>query len=126
MNISGIRPFDGFYDYNKIAINELSNTKAPDQVKPAEQPAKESVKISQAEIDAARANQTFGAYDYANQYNPNATYDLKGATSDLKTLDVEKAISDMQKDQAIHQYQYFVGDNTSDAVAVRGTENFTL
>ena len=35
---------------------------------------------------------------------------MKGIDSDIETLDMEKAVSDMQKDQALMQYQYFVGD----------------
>ena len=34
-----------------------------------------------------------------------------GGDSDIRSLDVEKAISDMRKDQILQQYQYFVGDS---------------
>lgn len=35
-----------------------------------------------------------------------------GRDSDIRSLDVEKAISDMSKDQILQQYQYFVGSRT--------------
>lgn len=35
-----------------------------------------------------------------------------GRDSDIRSLDVEKAISDMRKDQILQQYQYFVGSRT--------------
>lgn len=35
-----------------------------------------------------------------------------GRDSDIHSLDVEKAISDMRKDQILQQYQYFVGSKT--------------
>ena len=35
-----------------------------------------------------------------------------GRNSDIHSLDVEKAISDMRKDQILQQYQYFVGSKT--------------
>lgn len=35
-----------------------------------------------------------------------------GRDSDIRSLDVEKAISDMCKDQILQQYQYFVGSKT--------------
>ena len=35
-----------------------------------------------------------------------------GRDSDIRSLDVEKAISDMRKDQILQQYQYFVGNKT--------------
>ena len=95
MNISGIRPVDGFYNYSSYGVNSASSVK------------------------------TFGAYDFASQYDPNATYSLKGKDSELKNLDVEKAISDMQRDEAIHQYQYFVGDRESNPVS-GGMEDFSL
>lgn len=61
---------------------------------------------------------------------PKATYDLKGADSDIRSLDVEKAVSDMQKDELIHQYQYFVGQDlaveASQTPSMRGAEDFSL
>ena len=38
------------------------------------------------------------------------SFEMKGKDSDIESLDIEKAVSDMQKDQALMQYQYFVGD----------------
>lgn len=35
--------------------------------------------------------------------------DLSGRGSDIRSLDVEKALSDMRKDELLQQYQYFVG-----------------
>ncbi len=124
MNISGIRPVDGFYDYNRIMsiapVAEPPKSEAEVEVKPVKSGP------SQEEIDAARAKQTFGQYDYAAQYDPTASYGLKGERSELKSLDVEKAISDMEKDQAIHQYQYFVGDKQQAGTTVSRFENFSL
>ena len=34
---------------------------------------------------------------------------LKGADSDISTLDVAKAVSDLDKDKVLQQYQHFVG-----------------
>ncbi len=132
MNISGIRPSVGFYDYNEIKRPDLT----PD-VRVLDDTAHADVNVvhRQPQIPVERsqeveARQTFGAYDYASQYNPEATYSLKGEESDIHSLDVEKAISDMRKDEVIHQYQYFVGQemgtNTSPASAMRGVEDFSL
>ena len=66
----------------------------------------------------------------SSQYEPKATYDLKGADSDIRSLDVAKAVSDMQKDELIHQYQYFVGQDlaveASQTPSMRGAEDFSL
>lgn len=127
MNISGIRPGIGFYNYNVDSIKGADNYEAPvADIKESESKAP----ISQEEIDAARSNQTYGSADFAKEYKANESYDMKGASSDLRTLDVEKAISDMQKDQMLSQYQYFVGEansmQASQAAQVRAVENFEL
>ena len=111
MNISGIRPTIGFYDYNEIKKTETVAAESVAASQPAGQVAENQPEKSpvQGRTPETEAKQTFGAYDYAAQYNPNATYSLKGAESDIHSLDVEKAVSDMQKDEVIHQYQYFVG-----------------
>lgn len=131
MNISGIRPVGGYYDYNEI--------KRTEQILPLETPeiptsdaGRQETEITAPQERSAEveARQTFGAYDYASQYNPDATYSLKGAESDIHSLDVEKAISDMRKDEVIHQYQYFVGQdlgaNVSQTPTIRGAEDFVL
>lgn len=42
-------------------------------------------------------------------FNKEESFDYIGSESSLANLDVQKAISDMQKDQILQQYQYFVG-----------------
>lgn len=123
MNISGIRPSAGFYDYNTIKSEELS----------AEQTQKTlTAQQSDAEQDAvmnveASAKPDTGAMDYANRYQPDATYDLKGADSELMSLDVEKAISDMKRDQVLQQYQFFIGESQAEQLLEsRNQENFLL
>ena len=39
------------------------------------------------------------------------TYDMIGSESDLNKLDMQKAISDMQKDKILQDYNYFVGSS---------------
>ena len=139
MNISGIRPSVGFYDYNGIKNSVVSEVSSPELSVPAQQinlssdvPQSDSQQAEDASAieKEVRARQTFGAYDYVSQYNPNATYDLKGADSDIRSLDVEKAVSDMRKDEVIHQYQYFVGQELGTQAAavpnMRGAEDFSL
>ena len=79
--------------------------------------------------------QTYNAFDYAKEYQPDETYELKGADSDLAGLDMQKAISDMEKDQVLQQYQYFVGTQDTGVKktpldtgisALRSGENFSL
>ena len=104
MNISGIRPSEGFYSYNSIKINELRNQ----QIAAAQEARSTQKSIDEPtaeEILDARAAQTFSSYDYASTYNPDEVYELKGADSDIASLDVKKAISDLDKDKVLEQYQ---------------------
>ncbi len=126
MNISGIRPSVGFYDENSIKIRQ--EYKIQDIEKSPLQHA--DVDNDIIGIDSANvSNQSFSSYDYANQYKPGEIYNLKGADSDIKSLDIEKAVDDMKKDSIIQQYQYFVSDKTTGTIGgedKRDMENFTL
>ena len=131
MNISGIRPSIGFYDQNSIRFNSEFGVQANENVElqaPVTEEAELDVSISEEDIAKARAGQTFGSYDFASQYKPDVAHELKGADSDIKNLDIEKAVNNMKKDTAIHRYQYFVQNkpNQEGAKPSRGTEDFSL
>lgn len=123
MNISGIRPSAGFYDYNTIKSEELS-AEQTQKTLTAQQSDTEQEAVMNVE---ASAKPDTGAMDYANRYQPDATYDLKGADSELMSLDVEKAISDMKRDQVLQQYQFFIGESQAEQLLEsRNQENFLL
>lgn len=136
MNVSGIRPYEGFYQYNSIKLNELRNQQiaAAQQETRAQEIDPEQAKRQEQEIAAFAAGQTFDSYDFAQQYKPDETFDLKGADSDIASLDISKAVSDLDKDQLLQQYQYFVGTDVSVSVkakepqdvVLRSGENFSL
>lgn len=118
MNISGIRPTAGFYSYNSIKINELRNQQLA--VTTQEKAVKKESVIEQ---DEAPVEQTFSSFDFAQTYKPDATYELKGEDSDVSGLDVEKTLSDLEKDKVLEQYQYFVGDRAQKVATDLNTEN---
>ena len=108
MNVSGIRPLIGYYrNQNAYQIAETEDV-SDDLVSQsaAKKPETESVS---SESDR-ELKQDFNASDLADQYDSRKNYDLKGKDSDIRSLDVEEAISNMQKDSIIKQYQYFVVD----------------
>lgn len=119
MNISGIRPSLGFYSYNSIKIDELRNQQLA--VTAQENAPKQEENLSHNE--QLPVEQNFTSYDYAKGYQPNETYELKGADSDITKLDVEKTLSDLAKDKVLEQYQYFVGDQARAIAADMNTEN---
>lgn len=134
MNISGMRPYAGFYEYNSIKAVELrsqqiaalQNASGDEGLSGGSQPQQQA---------PSKRPQTYNAFAYAKEYRPDETYELKGADSDLAGLDMQKAISDMEKDQVLQQYQYFVGTQDTgvkktsldtEISALRSGENFSL
>lgn len=124
MNISGIRIQAGFYDYNTIKNTQIREESVPDTVNAVGKDTRVT-EITETERDNKPDH---GAAEYAKQYQPDAEYDLKGIASDITSLDVEKAISDMKKDQVLEQYQFFVGERMSQTglLYIRPNENFSL
>lgn len=119
MNISGIRPSLGFYSYNSIKIDELRNQQLAVTAQ-GQAPMQEE---STGYKDQLPVEQNFTSYDYAKSYQPDETYELKGAESDISKLDVEKTMSDLEKDKVLEQYQYFVGDQAHAIAIDMNTEN---
>ena len=114
MTISGIRPYAGFYAYNSTKANELRAEQIAATQKASSVEAEEvSTETQSAAVQTPAPEQNFTAFDYAQNYRSDETYELKGKDSDLASLDMQKAISDLDKDQVLQQYQFFVGDKDS-------------
>lgn len=145
MNISGIRPHMGFYN-NKIEDGSRISDRQNREELQAEQiqSSSESIRDGQPDNRASQTasaagqeteqqeNRTSGTQDYADRYQPGVVYSLKGENSDLESLDVEQAISKMEKDQILRQYQFFVGEKKASIElqdnrnSQRAPEDFTL
>ena len=73
-------------------------------------------------LDDIKPRQNASLEDISLSLNEPKGFEMKGRDSDINSLDMEKAVSDMQKDQALMQYQYFVGDtnifNSEDGVVI--------
>ena len=134
MHFSGIRPTEGFYSYNINKIQEQRNQQIQEAQEQQNRAVAEEQKLQQEQQSEAvgAREQSFTAYDYAQNYVPEAVYELKGSESDIMSLDMEKAISSMQKDQLLMQYQFFVGSSRQDFInsenpeLLRPKENFEL
>lgn len=136
MNISGIRTSAGFYDYNIIRLNEVRSQQVREAKASEQEEAKsnEITAIETAEVSydtpVKPAGVDKGAEEFAKSYQPDAVYELKGVDSDITSLDMAKAISDLKKDQVLEQYQFFVGDSIAQEneklTAYRANENFYL
>ena len=136
MTISGIRPYAGFYEYNSIKANELRAEQIAATQEASSVEAEEvSTETQSAAIQTPAPEQNFTAFDYAQNYRSDETYELKGKDCDLASLDMQKAISDLDKNQVLQQYQLFVGDKDSVTAKmtidplermIRREESFTL
>ena len=83
----------------------------------------ESVQEMDLRLDSIKPRQNISLEDISLSLKENAPFEMKGRDSDISSLDMEKALSDMQKDQALMQYQYFVGDtnelmNNEDGIVI--------
>ena len=134
MNISGIGSYSG--SYNSIKINSLINNRQTAETSSGGQAQAvhsndQKLKEQRQQI---RANQNFNSSDYAKQYAPGKTYEMKGADSDLASLDESSDVSGSRKSQIMQQYQLFMGETQAQGTnkaamntqAVRGVENFAF
>ena len=94
---------------NNYRINEIPKAepvKPVEETKPAELKS-EPRKLDIQEIDRSYRNADIK--DVALSFNKGSDFSYIGSTSDIRSLDVEKAISDMQQDDVLKEYNYFVG-----------------
>ena len=66
-------------------------------------------KAEEATVPVERKNTALE--DVSLTFLKDDTYDMIGSESDLNKLDMQKAISDMQKDKILQDYNYFVGSS---------------
>lgn len=132
MNISGIGSYSS--SYNSIRINRLFNNQQTQSIQPQQSEPAARPQINPQEQQAVRAKQRLSSGDYAKQYESGKTYDLKGADSDITSLDASGAVADSQKSQIMQQYRMFMGETQAQGAnqsamnthAVRGVENFAF
>ena len=119
MGINGVNGIGRMQDYS-IPMPEY--TKQPAKTVVVEETGADSHVASSDQINPGKAGQ---AAEQTQKSSANAALDdisltfhkqddfgYIGRDSDIHSLDVEKAISDMRKDQILQQYQYFVGSKT--------------
>ncbi|CBK73884.1 hypothetical protein CIY_10280 [Butyrivibrio fibrisolvens 16/4] len=104
MNISGIRPSNGFYEKNSRKIGGPESSSPVEETKPVEDIA--PVINNDRDVAASLTISDAG----------------KAAAKNIKN-----AVINMEKDTSIHRYQYFVKDRQNIASSDdKGLENFSL
>ena len=126
MGINGINDYSnliGNYRIPSIPSVSVEEVKRQDEQRLSEEkqlrPVLEDVSLS------AKPRNDAALEDISLTFNKGDDYGYIGRDSDIYSLDVENAISDMQKDNILKQYQFFVGNtgvntivNNSDGVVV--------
>ena len=108
------------YEQDSLGQLQAQNQK---QVITADNSAPEASKMD-LRLDSIKPRREVNLEDISLSLNESASsFEMKGRQSDIDLLDMEKAVSDMQKDKALMQYQYFVGEsnpfvNTEDGIVI--------
>lgn len=129
MNITGIRPYEAIGQYSNRIENRTYAEKSNQIVRPQGEYLEEG--LYKTDDYDSRIRQTETALDYAKKYDATATYEMKGADSDLSRLDVMNEIPRAHRDEVLKQYQVFVGGNSSTETSKqdnvqRQLENFNI
>lgn len=113
-------------NYYVPTVPSISLEKLQEQNKQAEivvqsQPAED---IHEEALYSAPERKDAKLEDISLTFNKQERFEYIGQERDVQALDMKKAISDMQKDQILQKYQYFVGsakkplNNTSDGTVM--------
>lgn len=70
---------------------------------------KVSAPVSEEKVVFAEPKKNADLADVSLTFNKQDSFEYIGRDKDVRSLDMEKAISDMKKDQMLQSYQYFVG-----------------
>lgn len=93
--------------YSKDNSNNVNNIDKANDV------AKEN-KTEEKVVNVPVASQKFNSNDYSGLYDKDREYILGENDVSLEKLDIQKAVSDMKKDQILEQYQFFVRPSNED------------
>ncbi len=117
MTVNGLNQYDLYSNYNKNNIEHLSETQEPKITEQKGQNTESksiqndsSQKPLALNLNEIKPRKNVELEDISLSLKSDG-FEMKGKESSLGSLDMEKAVSDMQKDQALMQYQYFVGDS---------------
>lgn len=97
----GIREISG--DGTKKVVQEIKEPVQPD----LKEQEKDGILDSQPE---RKQINPLNLQDISLDKNTGSSFDFIGRDSDISSLDVQKAVSDMKRDRILEDYQYFVGD----------------
>lgn len=122
MAIQGFTDYGGFC--NQYRVNDIPKVNTDAIRKQEEQP-----NVMEKNLDSLQQNYTSQITEtdkrskIANLENISLTFqkentfDYIGSDSEIGNLDIQKAVSDMKKDQVLEEYQYFVGSAVDNSIS---------
>lgn len=116
----GVQFYNGLTNYNSYRLDIPKVT--PDDVRKQDEELKnkENVAAAPAKEETLSPSQlskidertsTADLEDISLSFNKEDSFDYIGKDAPIKNLDMEKAISDMKKDNILQDYNYFVGSS---------------
>lgn len=116
MGIGGVSDYSNLFHNYKVpeipAVDYKRLNQAEEAVSQAALPEQNSRNIDLSiEENQPKRPGPIDVKEISLSFNRNEDYGYIGSDSDIESLDMQKAISDMQKDKVLQQYQYFVGES---------------
>ncbi len=111
----GVQFYNGLSNYNTLRADYLRSNiediKLNENVKPetVEEP-KENESLVSSSLAIDRRSKVANLEDISLTFNKEDDFGLIGSEAPIKSLDMEKAISEMKMDTILQEYQFFVGN----------------
>ena len=114
-SVSGIGNLAGNYKTLPVPSAQVNQAKEPADSLRVDELSKNRIVVSEANVHeitqepVSQTRQDAALEDISLTFNRQDDFGYLGKDSDIHSLDMERAISEMRKDQVLQQYQYFVG-----------------
>ena len=119
MEVQGPEEYGGFYNsyrVKNIPIVDTEYTKKQNDRMPETEPEIPDHQCANTSSKIEEKKRIANLEDLSLTFNSEESFDYIGADSEISILDVQKAVSDMKKDQILEQYQYFYRSNSNDTI----------
>ncbi len=109
LRIHQLAGLQGSYINRDIKTVDIDTVKKQEEQKSVQSQETSSIIPSSREAEQRKAERVANLQEISLTFNKKDDYGYIGKDSSLESLDMQKAISDMQKDSILQEYQYFVG-----------------
>lgn len=110
MGIGGIGDYGNPLQDCKVSGVQEKNGQKVNKQTISEEPA-QAVNVPVQEAPSDKNRNDAHLEDISITFNRQEEFGYIGQDKDIRSLDMDKAISEMRKDQVLQQYQYFVGSS---------------